>query len=86
MAVLRTYRMEGSEQASGSGWQMAVHRDDLKRVTERWSERSESLLAEAGIRVEGKCLCARSAGARRERTRTVTKISATIHLTASQPE
>jgi hypothetical protein len=34
MAVLRTYRMEGSEQASGSGWQMAVHPDDLKRVTE----------------------------------------------------
>jgi PAS domain S-box-containing protein len=27
-----------SEQASGSGWQMAVHPDDLKRVTERWSE------------------------------------------------
>jgi PAS domain S-box-containing protein len=27
-----------SEQASGSGWQMAVHPDDLKRVTERWCE------------------------------------------------
>jgi PAS domain S-box-containing protein len=27
-----------SEQASGSGWQVAVHPDDLKRVTERWSE------------------------------------------------
>ena len=27
-----------SEQASGSGWQMAVHPDDLKRVTERWRE------------------------------------------------
>jgi PAS domain S-box-containing protein len=25
-----------SEQASGSGWQVAVHPDDLKRVTERW--------------------------------------------------
>jgi len=25
-----------SEQASGSGWEMAVHPDDLKRVTERW--------------------------------------------------
>jgi PAS domain S-box-containing protein len=27
-----------SEQASGSGWQKAVHPDDLKRVTERWRE------------------------------------------------
>jgi PAS domain S-box-containing protein len=27
-----------SEQASGSGWQVAVHPDDLKRVTERWHE------------------------------------------------
>jgi PAS domain S-box-containing protein len=27
-----------SEQASGSGWQVAVHPDDLKRVTERWRE------------------------------------------------
>ncbi len=25
-----------SEQASGSGWEVAVHPDDLKRVTERW--------------------------------------------------
>jgi PAS domain S-box-containing protein len=25
-----------SEQASGSGWQVAVHPDDLERVTERW--------------------------------------------------
>ena len=25
-----------SEQASGSGWERAVHPDDLKRVTERW--------------------------------------------------
>jgi PAS domain S-box-containing protein len=25
-----------SEQASGSGWQMAIHPDDLERVTERW--------------------------------------------------
>ena len=27
-----------SEQASGSGWEAAVHPDDLKRVTERWCE------------------------------------------------
>jgi PAS domain S-box-containing protein len=27
-----------SEQASGSGWQVAVHPDDLKRVTERWRD------------------------------------------------
>jgi PAS domain S-box-containing protein len=27
-----------SEQASGSGWQKAVHPDDLNRVTERWRE------------------------------------------------
>jgi PAS domain S-box-containing protein len=27
-----------SEQASGSGWEAAVHPDDLKRVTERWRE------------------------------------------------
>jgi PAS domain S-box-containing protein len=27
-----------SEQASGSGWETAVHPDDLKRVTERWRE------------------------------------------------
>jgi PAS domain S-box-containing protein len=27
-----------SERASGSGWQVAVHPDDLKRVTERWRE------------------------------------------------
>lgn len=27
-----------SEQASGSGWQVAVHPDDLKRITERWRE------------------------------------------------
>ncbi|WP_242617928.1 two-component regulator propeller domain-containing protein [Edaphobacter modestus] len=27
-----------SEQASGSGWEVAVHPDDLKRVTERWRE------------------------------------------------
>jgi PAS domain S-box-containing protein len=27
-----------SEQASGSGWEKAVHPDDLKRVTERWRE------------------------------------------------
>ena len=27
-----------SEHASGSGWQMAVHPDDLNRVTERWRE------------------------------------------------
>jgi len=25
-----------SEQASGSGWEKAIHSDDLKRVTERW--------------------------------------------------
>ncbi len=27
-----------SEQASGSGWESAIHPDDLKRVTERWHE------------------------------------------------
>jgi PAS domain S-box-containing protein len=27
-----------SERASGSGWEVAVHPDDLKRVTERWRE------------------------------------------------
>ena len=27
-----------SEHASGSGWQMAIHPDDLKRVTEQWRE------------------------------------------------
>ena len=27
-----------SEQASGSGWEKAIHPDDLKRVTERWRE------------------------------------------------
>jgi PAS domain S-box-containing protein len=27
-----------SEQASGSGWEVAVHPDDLKRVAERWRE------------------------------------------------
>ncbi|HEY1803926.1 MAG TPA: PAS domain S-box protein [Terracidiphilus sp.] len=27
-----------SEEASGSGWENAVHPDDLKRVTERWRE------------------------------------------------
>ena len=27
-----------SEQATGSGWEVAVHPEDLKRVTERWSE------------------------------------------------
>ncbi len=27
-----------SQQASGSGWEAAVHPDDLKRVTERWRE------------------------------------------------
>ena len=27
-----------SEQASGSGWEKAVHPDDLKRVTERWRQ------------------------------------------------
>jgi PAS domain S-box-containing protein len=27
-----------SEQASGSGWELAVHPDDLKRVAERWRE------------------------------------------------
>ena len=27
-----------SDQASGSGWEAAVHPDDLKRVTERWRE------------------------------------------------
>jgi PAS domain S-box-containing protein len=27
-----------SAQASGSGWQMAIHPDDLKRVAEQWSE------------------------------------------------
>jgi PAS domain S-box-containing protein len=27
-----------SEQASGSGWEAAVHPEDLKRVTERWRE------------------------------------------------
>jgi PAS domain S-box-containing protein len=27
-----------SEQASGSGWEVAIHPDDLKRVTERWRE------------------------------------------------
>jgi len=26
-----------SEQASGSGWEVAIHPDDLKRVTERWA-------------------------------------------------
>ena len=27
-----------SEQASGSGWEVAIHPDDLKRITERWRE------------------------------------------------
>jgi PAS domain S-box-containing protein len=27
-----------SEQASGSGWEKAIHPDDLKRLTERWRE------------------------------------------------
>ena len=27
-----------SEQASGSGWETAIHPDDLKRVTERWRD------------------------------------------------
>ena len=27
-----------AEQASGSGWEKAIHPDDLKRVTERWRE------------------------------------------------
>ena len=27
-----------SEQASGSGWEKAIHPDDLKRVTERWAK------------------------------------------------
>ena len=27
-----------SEQASGSGWEKAIHPDDLRRVTERWRE------------------------------------------------
>jgi PAS domain S-box-containing protein len=31
-----------SEQASGSGWERTVHADDLKRVTERWSESQTS--------------------------------------------
>jgi len=30
------YTGMSSEQASGSGWEKAVHPDDLKRVTERW--------------------------------------------------
>ena len=42
-----------SEKASGSGWQMAVHPDDLKRVIERWSESrttGESLEYEVRLR------------------------------------
>ena len=27
-----------SEQASGSGWQAAIHPDDVKRITQRWRE------------------------------------------------
>jgi PAS domain S-box-containing protein len=32
------YTGMSSEQASGSGWEKAIHPDDLKRVTERWCE------------------------------------------------
>jgi PAS domain S-box-containing protein len=42
-----------SEQASGSGWLVAVHPDDLKRVTERWRKsqtNSELLDYEARLR------------------------------------
>jgi PAS domain S-box-containing protein len=41
-----------SEQTSGSGWQKAVHPDDLERVAERWrtSEAGESLDYEARLR------------------------------------
>ena len=37
-----------SEQASGSGWEKAIHPDDLKRVTERWRE-SQSDWRTAGL-------------------------------------
>jgi PAS domain S-box-containing protein len=36
--VVRANTGLSSEQASGSGWEKAVHPDDLKRVTERWRE------------------------------------------------
>jgi PAS domain S-box-containing protein len=42
-----------SEQASGSGWEKAIHPDDLKRVTERWrasQTTGESLEYEARLR------------------------------------
>ena len=42
-----------SEQASGSGWEIAIHPDDLKSVTERWRESQatgESLDYEARLR------------------------------------
>jgi PAS domain S-box-containing protein len=32
-----------SEQASGSGWEKAIHPDDLKRVTERWRESQKTV-------------------------------------------
>jgi PAS domain S-box-containing protein len=44
-----------SEQASGSGWEAAVHPEDLKRVTERWRESratGEPLDYEARLRRE----------------------------------
>jgi PAS domain S-box-containing protein len=31
-----------SEQASGSGWQVAIHPEDIKRVTERWRDSQAS--------------------------------------------
>jgi PAS domain S-box-containing protein len=42
-----------SEQASGSGWEAAIHPDDLKRVSERWRESrmsGEALDYEARLR------------------------------------
>ena len=42
-----------SEQASGSGWEVVVHPDDLKRVTDRWRESQttgEALDYEARLR------------------------------------
>jgi len=47
------YTCLSSEQASGSGWEAAIHPDDLKRVSERWRESrmsGEALDYEARLR------------------------------------
>jgi PAS domain S-box-containing protein len=36
------YTRLNSEQASGSGWQVAIHPEDIKRVTERWRDSQAS--------------------------------------------